>query len=337
MTLNSTSSLTCAVHAGNTRHAALLAASAARSLPREAYAGGAPADANASRRDIPLAEIKAYYDAVAEDYRAWSPGMNMHFGYWTWRTNPFWREAMLERMNLEILHRLALPPRGAALLADLGCGAGATARAMATNRKLTTVDAVTLVAQQIVQGVALNQAAALPNQVRFHLADYVETGLKTAAYDGVYALESACHAPGAGKPALVREAVRLLKPGGTLVIADALRRNDKPLPGFMDRIYRLWCRNWAVGELAEKSALKAALESEGLTEIRFQEISLRLAPSALQIPLFATRFAFRELWRARFRLSPLRRGHIVASYAAFLLGAWLPGFGYYIITARKTA
>lgn len=284
-----------------------------------------------------LAGIRSYYNAVAEDYRAWSPGMNMHFGYWSWKVNPLAREAMLERMNLEVLHRLDLPGSGAVRLADLGCGAGATARSIVQHRKHSTVDAVTLVAQQIVQGAQLNQAAALPNQVRFHLADYVDTGLRAGAYDGVYALESACHAPGADKRALVREAARLLRPGGTLVIADALRRNNKPLPAFMERIYRLWCRHWAVNELAEKEALHAALAGQGFTDIRFQDISLRLAPSALQIPLFATRFALRELWRARFRLSPLRRGHIVASYAAFLLGMWLPGFGYYMVTARKPA
>ncbi|MCZ8254200.1 MAG: methyltransferase domain-containing protein [Polaromonas sp.] len=284
-----------------------------------------------------LEDIRSYYNAVADDYRAWSPGMNMHFGYWSWKVNPLGREAMLERMNLEVLHRLALPASGAARLADLGCGAGATARAIVKARKHSTVDAVTLVARQIVQGTQHNQAAALHNQVRFHLADYVDTGLRTGAYDGVYALESACHAPGADKRALVREAARLLRPGGTLVIADALRRNNKPLPAFMERIYRLWCRHWAVNELAEREALHAALASQGFTDIRFQDISLRLAPSALQIPLFATRFALRELWRARFRLSPLRRGHIVASYAAFLLGMWLPGFGYYMVTARKPA
>jgi MPBQ/MSBQ methyltransferase len=286
-------------------------------------------------REARLADIKSYYNAVAEDYRAWSPGMNMHFGYWSWPVNPLSREAMLERMNLEVLHRLALPLNGAVLLADLGCGAGATARTIVKNCKHSTVDAVTLVARQIVQGVQLNQAAALPNQVRFHMADYIDTGLRAGTYDGVYALESACHAPGAGKRALVREAVRLLRPGGTLVIADALRRNDKALPGFVERIYRLWCRHWAVNELAEKQALHAALADHGFTNIRFEDISLRLAPSALQIPLFATRFAWRELWRARFQLSPLRRGHIVASYAAFLLGMWLPGFGYYMVTARK--
>lgn len=298
---------------------------------------------NAPRRDTTtagnpgshLGNVRAYYSAVAQDYSAWSPLLNMHFGYWAAGINPLQREAMLERMNLEVLRKLNLPCRSAARLADLGCGAGATARTMVRHRRHTTVDAVTLVSAQIVQGAALNEAAALHNEVRFHLADYAHTDLAGAAYDGVYALESACHADGPGKRALVREATRLLKPGATLVIADALRRNTRPLTSLVNRIYQLWCRDWAVEELAEKTALHDALKAEGLTDIRFEDISWRVALSALHIPFLATGFAVRELWRARFRLDPWRKGHIVASYAAFALGAWLPGFGYYMVTARK--
>ncbi|MES2941472.1 MAG: methyltransferase domain-containing protein [Pseudomonadota bacterium] len=294
--------------------------------------GGSP---NSSSPNTHLGNVRAYYSAVAQDYSAWSPLLNMHFGYWAAGINPLQRETMLERMNLEVLKKLNLPCRSAARLADLGCGAGATARTIVRHRRHTIVDAVTLVSAQIVQGAALNEAAALHNEVRFHLADYAYTDLASAAYDGVYALESACHASGPGKRALVHEAARLLKPGGTLVIADALRRNAKPLPSLVNRIYQLWCKDWAVEELAEKTALHDALKAEGLTDIRFEDISWRVATSALHIPFLATRFAVRELWRARFRLDPWRKGHIVASYAAFALGAWLPGFGYYMVTARK--
>ncbi len=281
------------------------------------------------------AKIKAYYSAVAQDFRAWSPKLNMHFGYWARGVNPLHREAMLERMNLEVLNKLDLSPAGAVRLADLGCGAGATARTIVQQRRQTTIDGVTLVMEQILQGTALNEAAGLRRQVKFHLADYVNTTLTGARYDGVYAVESSCHARGAGKPFLLQEMHRLLKPAGTLVIVDAFLRKSAPLPVFVDGIYRHWCRNWAVSELGEIAATRRELEKLGFTDIAFQDISWRLAPSALQIPLFATCFALREMWRTRLNLNAWRKGHILASYASFLMGCWWPGFGYYIVTARK--
>jgi SAM-dependent methyltransferase len=136
----------------------------------------------------------------------------------------------------------------------------------------------------------------------------------------------------------VREAARLLRPGGTLVIADALRRNNKPLPGFMERIYRLWCHQLGghrTGRKSRRCTPRWPARDSQISVSRTSACAWRQAPCRSHCS--HTRFALRELWRARFRLSPLRRGHIVASYAAFLLGAWLPDFGYYMVTARKPA
>ena len=281
------------------------------------------------------ARIKEYYRAVAQDFRAWSPKLNMHFGYWDWNINPMHREDMLERMNTEVLNRLNLPPTRPLLLADLGCGAGATARTIAQRRVETTIDAVTVVMEQILQGAELSHAIGLRHKVKFRLADYTDTRLPAAQYDGVYALESACHARGADKRPLLREMFRLLKPGGRLVIVDAFLRTPAPLPGLVDRIYRSWCRNWVISELAEISAMRDSLADQGFIDVKADEITWRIAPSALQIPFFATWFAIRELWRTRLRMNSWRIGHILASYASFLMGCWLPGFGYYVVTATK--
>lgn len=163
------------------------------------------------------------------------------------------------------------------------------------HRQYTSVDAVTLVMEQILQGAELNRTAKVGHAVRFHLADYANTPLPGAQYDGVYALESSCHARGAGKRFLLKEMYRLLKPGGSVVIVDALLRTRAALPALVDRVYRGWCRNWAVSELGEQSAVRQALEQQGFVDVKFRDISWRIAPSALQIPLFATRFAIREL------------------------------------------
>jgi MPBQ/MSBQ methyltransferase len=284
-------------------------------------------------------DLRDYYREVASDYVAWSRNLNMHFGYWAWGMNPFKREPMLERMSHEVIQRLGLPAL-AAHVADLGCGAGATARHLARHFLGAHVDAVTCVPEQITQGLALNTEwtgnGHMPaGSVQFHCKDYLATGLTSQQYDGVYAIESDCHCPGAGKQALLSEAARLLKSGGRLVIADAMLRDDKAIPAPVALAYRSMCRNWALSELAECSALKKQLERSGFIDIRFEEIGWNIAPSAFHIPIFATRFTLAALWRSKGRLVAWRWRHILASYCSLLVGLWRPRFGYYLVSARK--
>jgi MPBQ/MSBQ methyltransferase len=283
--------------------------------------------------------LRDYYREVASDYLAWSRNLNMHFGYWAWGMNPFKREPMLERMSHEVIQRLQLTAEKAGV-ADLGCGAGATARHLASHLPSAHVDAITCVPEQITQGLALNSEwtdqGRMPAQsVQFHCKDYLATSLPTQHYDGVYAIESDCHCPGAGKQALLQEAARLLKSGGRLVIADAMLRDDKAIPAPVAIAYRSMCRNWALSELAECSTLRAQLERTGFVDIQFEEIGWHIAPSAFHIPIFATRFTAAALWRSKGRLHPWRWRHILASYCSLLVGLWRPRFGYYLVSARK--
>jgi len=46
------------------------------------------------------------YEEAGRDYATWSPNFNMHFGFFRRGMNPFSREAMLDEMKQEVLHRL---------------------------------------------------------------------------------------------------------------------------------------------------------------------------------------------------------------------------------------
>ena len=111
----------------------------------------------------------------------------------------------------------------------------------------------------------------------------------------MYALESSCRARTQTNVRCYGEIFHLLKPGGILVIIEALLHQSSPLPTFIDGIYRSWCRNWAVTELGEQSAVLGALRQLSFSEIELREISWRIAPSALHIPVVATAFTLREL------------------------------------------
>jgi MPBQ/MSBQ methyltransferase len=283
--------------------------------------------------------IRDYYRETANDYSAWSPNLNMHFGYWRWGMNPFEREAMLESMSHAVIERLRLP-KGSVRVADLGCGAGASARHLASAHSGAQIDAVTCVPEQITQGEGLNeqwaQGGRMPGgSIAFHCRDYTATGLPSGQYQAAYAIESDCHCPGAGKAALVNEAARLLPIGGRFVLADAMLHARKPLPAWINRLYRSLCRNWALAEVAQIDALREQLLRSGFVDIQIEDISWRVAPSALHIPWFATRFTLGALIKSRGRLAPWRWRHILASYQSLLIGLWRPAFGYFLVSATK--
>lgn len=214
--------------------------------------------------------VVEYYAVSTTDYRVWSRGYNMHFGYWRHGLNPLRRESLLDETNQQVFARLALPVDRPARLADLGGGAGATARSAVTSRPQLVVDVVTISPAQVELGNRLNAAAPNGAAITMHGMDYEATALAAGAYDGVCCVESACHAAGPVKAGVLAEAYRLLRPGGRLVIVDAyLTRavpEDGPVARLLARVYRRWCLSWAVPEMARADLLPDALRAAGFVD-----------------------------------------------------------------------
>jgi SAM-dependent methyltransferase len=289
---------------------------------------------------VSRADTQDYFTEVATDYGAWSPSYNMHFGYWRAGLNPLRREGMLVEMNREVGRALRLGERptadGRHCVLDLGCGAGATARTLVGDDRRLYAVTVTNVPVQNRIAARLDAQAGVADRMAHLEADYTRTGLPAAQADGAWALESACYAEGTAKADFVREAARLLKPGARLVVVDGflLRRE----PGRLARwLHRLWADSWAVPTLAVRADFVAALREHGFEDIDVRSLRWRVAPSALHIPALATRFTLAELWKARGRLSPWRRKHIVASYCALALGLFWRDFDYCMVSATRRA
>ena len=294
-----------------------------------------PAPAALPHAPVTPSDTQDYFTEVADDYRAWSPGYNMHFGFWRAGLNPLRREGMLVEMNREVGRALRLDPAQPVCVVDLGCGAGATARTLAIEHPKLYAVTVTNVAVQNTIAARLDAGAGVADRVAHVEADYARTGLPTAQADGAWAVESACYASGSAKADFAAEAARLLKPGARLVVIDGflLRRQPGRMAGWL---HRLWADSWAVPTLAVRDDFTAALHSSGFEQVEVKSLRWRVAASALHIPVLATRFTLVELWKARGRLSPWRRKHIVASYCALALGLFWRDFDYCMVTAKRT-
>jgi ubiquinone/menaquinone biosynthesis C-methylase UbiE len=278
-----------------------------------------------------------YYEIAGPDYQAWSQKFNMHFGYFKWGMNPFRLERMLDQMNFEVYKRLQVPENQPAKILDLGCGLGATARYLAKLNKCLTIKGLSIVPWQIEQARQLTKLDELSERVKFLQADYTQTGFESATYDFAYALESSCYAQGTGKADLIAEMARILRPGGRFVIADGFLKRPKPLPFWLNGIYKKVCDAWALEDFGEINEFKQNLENQGFTNIKVEEISWNIAPSVAYIPKTTLKFLLQEIWQTgSLRLAPHRQNNVIAPILGMILGLARPYFGYYLVSGEKS-
>jgi cyclopropane fatty-acyl-phospholipid synthase-like methyltransferase len=280
--------------------------------------------------------LEQYYSEAGPDYAAWSREFNMHFGYYCLGANPLHREAMLEQMNAEVLSRLQLDGIPEPRLLDLGCGLGATLRSFARRLPDAKLTGLTRVPWQVEHARSLNDAAGCGEHVCIVQGDYEDTPLlPCAGYDGVYALESSCHAHGADKGLLLREAHRLLRPGGRIVVADGFLTSARFVSSLQERICRKLCECWVIEELAQLDIFTARLEQLGFRNIAVEHLQMRVAASVAHIPWVTLRFLLTEVVFGSRAMTRARWNNVLAPVLLPLVSAPLGPMIYCMITATK--
>ncbi len=200
-----------------------------------------------------------YYDTCESDYRLlWhlDRHLAMHYGFWDEGTRLL-REALVN-MNAYVCSKLTLS-EGECVL-DAGCGVGGSAIYIA-RRWPVEVRGITLSQKQAAR--ATNHAArtSLVGSAHFTVANYCSTPFPDGSFDAIYGIESICHAN--DKSEFLREASRLLKEGGRLVVADFFRTGNA-VPPAKDREMLLWARSWAVPDFVSWDAFIRAAAAAGL-------------------------------------------------------------------------
>lgn len=280
--------------------------------------------------------LEQYYSEAGPDYARWSREFNMHFGYYRIGANPLNREAMLEQMNAEVLARLRVDDIARPQLLDLGCGLGATLRSFARRLPNATLCGVTRVPWQVEQARALNRAAGCAERVRVVEADYEDSALLPGStFDGVYALESSCHARRADKAALLQQMQRLLRPGGRLLVADGFLAGDRPLTGLQQRIYRKLCECWVIEELGQIPLFTARLEQLGFTGIKVEHLQRRVAPSVAHVPWVTVKFLVTDVLLGDRAMTRARWNNLLAPLLLPFVSDPLGPMTYCMITATK--
>ncbi|WP_296386265.1 methyltransferase domain-containing protein [Winogradskyella sp.] len=274
-------------------------------------------------------EMIDFYNEASEDYEFWSNDFNMHFGYFIpFKTNPFKRDSMLNQMNAQVIKRLRINNTKNRLI-DLGCGMGGTIRYALKQYKNVIAYGVTLSDFQVQQG---NNLLKGKNGIILK-ENYNNTSFQSNSFDSALAIESFCHS-GHGENSL-KEAHRVLKPGGRLVIADAfLKKEMNELCKGADYSYRSLCDHWSLEKLETHTYIKETLKTLGFENVKVEDVSFRVAPSVLHVPFAITGFILKKL--LSFKSIKRESFHnLKGSFYALLTGLHMKSFGYYIISATK--
>lgn len=210
--------------------------------------------------------VRSFYRQTDWMFRVlgWIRGSQaMHAGLWQQVRS---HRSALRSIDETLLAVAGLSP-GECLL-DAGCGAGASANRIAAIHQGTVIG-LTIVPEQA-------KRARRGGRATFLCADYAVAPLRSHCCDVVWMLESICHAP--DKPALLAEIVRLLRPGGRLIIADRFAARRDLSPAERNRL-RAWLRPWAMPDLLTADELVELAEKSGLLLLRHDDLTLSASPS----------------------------------------------------------
>jgi tocopherol O-methyltransferase len=151
-------------------------------------------------------------------------------------------------------------------IVDVGCGIGGSSLYLAEKFNASVVG-ITLSPVQAKRASERAAAAGLGNRVRFQVADAQAMPFPDQAFDFVWSLESGEHMP--DKQQFLQECYRVLKPGGTFLMATWCHRpiDSQPLTAdeqqHLQKIYDVYCLPYVIS-LPEYAAIAETLEFENI-------------------------------------------------------------------------
>ncbi|HEY9646580.1 MAG TPA: methyltransferase domain-containing protein [Chroococcidiopsis sp.] len=210
-------------------------------------------------------------DSVANSYDQWTEdgilefywGEHIHLGHYGL---PPRRKDFLTAKS-DFVHEMVrwggldrLPP-GTTVL-DVGCGIGGSSRILAQDYGFA-VTGVTISPQQVKRAQELTPAGL---SAQFQVDDAMALSFPDASFDVVWSIEAGPHMP--DKAVFAQELMRVLKPGGVLVVADWNQRDarQRPLNTWERPVMKQLLDQWAHPAFASIEEFAELLAATGLVE-----------------------------------------------------------------------
>jgi tocopherol O-methyltransferase len=268
--------------------------------------------------------IVDYYLATENAYKdSWdlNNSLSIHYGYWDEKVSNF--PQSLLRMNEVMIHAAEI--RSTDKVLDAGCGIGGSSIFLA-DKIGCSVTGISLSERQVLKGRELATEKGVSDKVHFETMNYCATSFPDESFDVVWGCESICYAD--DKEQFVKEAWRLLKSGGRLVVADGFvtdfKNNDTP-------VIRNWIDGWQVNYLESPERFQKFMEEAGFNNISFRDISKYTAHSSKRLYKFYFLASLYLIWKTisfSNRSTDMQRKNIAAckyQYVGMKRGLWQYG------------
>lgn len=219
--------------------------------------------------------IVDYYDNCQVDYSiVWhlKTHLSLHYGYWDDTTQKL-RHALL-KMNDVLADKVQI--KSTDLVLDAGCGVGGSAIYLAQKYNCS-VHGITLSKNQAEFAENKAKEKNLNHKTTFSVGDFTKMPFNDESFDVVWAVESVCHAH--EKSDFLKEAFRVLKKGGRLIVADFFRKMENPDIG-EDKLLKNWGKSWAVPHFEYIKHFEIKANKNGFSNLQIQNITKNIRPSA---------------------------------------------------------
>lgn len=236
--------------------------------------------------------VARYYRETAIDYRRrmiLEGHRSIHFGYFEPEDLSDWTvfghdHAAANRRLKELLADAAGVSPGTRIL-DAGCGIGEPALWLAETRDAEVIG-LNITESQLEKARANARERGLTDRTDFRYDDFMEMEtVPDDSVDVVWGLESLCYAN--EKRGVLAQAKRVLRPGGTLVVADGFM-NERNLSDREQRWMETYLEGWAVPHFAHHEDFLADLDELGFEDVEYRDVTDRVMPSSKILYRLAT-------------------------------------------------
>lgn len=221
-------------------------------------------------------DVANYYDQTEVHYRRFwkfEEALGLHYGIWSAGIKNL-KEAVLNTNKLLAeLGEIKSTDFGL----DAGCGVGGSSIYLAKNIGCK-VTGISLSEKQAATAAEFAEKHGVAQLVSFKAMNYTSTSFAENTFDFVWAIESMQTA--VDKSDFLKEAKRVLKPGGKILIADCFKSYNYPFA--KNKLMRLMFNGWAITDVLSSEEFIKEAGQFGFILNKEEDVTKEVYPSVVR-------------------------------------------------------